>query len=69
MDIQHSSAGVLHILEHAATITLGVALVILGLGMTFTIVFVLPGIVALAIGSSLVIGGIFAHAMARSRRG
>jgi hypothetical protein len=68
MDIQHSSAGVLHILEHAATITLGVALIILGLGMTFSIVFVLPGIVALGIGCCLVVGGMFEHAMARSRR-
>jgi hypothetical protein len=68
MDIHQSSASVLHILEHAATVTLGLALVILGLAMTFTIVFTLPGIVALTLGSSLIVAGLFAHVMANARR-
>lgn len=62
-------AGTLHLLEHALTVTLGVALVIAGLALTFSIVFVLPGIIVLGLGVSLVVGGIFAHAMARSKRG
>jgi hypothetical protein len=67
MDIQHSPASALHVLEHAATVTLGFALIIFGLGMTFSIVFVLPGIVTLAIGFSLVVGGLFAHALRGTR--
>jgi hypothetical protein len=62
-------AGTLHLLEHALTVTLGVALVIVGLALTFSIVFVVPGIIVLVVGVSIVVGGLFAHAFARRRSG
>lgn len=62
-------AGTLHLLEHALAVTLGLALVILGLALTFSIVFVVPGIIVLALGVSIVVGGLFAHAFARPRSG
>jgi hypothetical protein len=57
-----------HLLEHAATVFVGFALVILGLGLTFSIVFALPGIIVLAIGVAIVAGGLFAHPTLRARR-
>lgn len=62
-------AGALHLLEHALTVALGVALVILGLALTFSIVFVVPGIFVLSVGVAIVVGGLFAHALARSKSG
>lgn len=58
---------VVHVLEHAATVTVGVVLVVLGLGLTFSVVFLLPGIIVLLVGICAVVGGIFAHP-ARKRR-
>ena len=54
----------LHALGHVAIILTGCALFVAGLGMTFTIVFVIPGIVMMAIGGLMIVGGAFAHAMA-----
>ncbi len=62
-------AGTLHLLEHALAVTLGFVLVILGLALTFSIVFVVPGIIVLSLGASIVVGGLFAHAFARRRSG
>jgi hypothetical protein len=59
----------LHLLEHALAMILGVALVVLGLALTFSIVFVVPGIIVLALGVAVVVGGLFAHAFARRRSG
>jgi hypothetical protein len=42
-------------------------MVILGLSLIFTVVFVLPGILILLAGICLVVGGIFAHP-GRTRR-
>jgi uncharacterized membrane protein HdeD (DUF308 family) len=53
-----------HILGHAATIALGVVLLILGIGLTMTVVFATFGIVTAVVGVSLVVGGLFAHTMA-----
>jgi hypothetical protein len=57
-----------HLLEHTATVMVGFVLVVLGLGLTFSIVFLIPGIIVLFLGICLVVGGIFAHP-ARRRRG
>jgi hypothetical protein len=46
-------------------VTLGLALVIVGLALTFSIVFVVPGIIVLSVGVATVVGGVFAHAFAR----
>jgi hypothetical protein len=54
----------MHILGHVATTIVGLVLVILGLGMTMAVVFVPAGILSLAIGVSLIVGGVFAHQMA-----
>ena len=58
-------AGTLHLLEHALAVTLGFALVIVGLALTFSIVFVVPGIIVVCLGVAIVVGGVFAHAFAR----
>lgn len=62
-------ASTVHLLEHSLVVALGVALVIVGLALTFSIVFVLPGIIILGLGVCLVVGGIFAHALTRPRSG
>jgi hypothetical protein len=54
----------LHVLGHVASIVVGLVLVVVGFGLTMTVVFVTPGILSLAIGVALVVGGIFAHQMA-----
>lgn len=59
----------LHLLEHALAVAFGAALVVLGLAMTFSLVFAAPGIFVLAIGAAIVVGGLFSHAMARTRKG
>jgi hypothetical protein len=58
-------AGALHLAEHALAVTLGLVLVIVGLGLTFTVVFALPGIIVLALGVAIVVGGVFSHMFAR----
>ena len=58
-------ARTLHLVEHALAVTLGLALVIVGLALTFSIVFVVPGIIVLSLGVATVVGGLFAHAFAR----
>ena len=54
----------LHVLQHTAIVILGFVLIILGLAMTFSIVFMVPGMFVLAIGAAIVVGGIWAHATA-----
>jgi hypothetical protein len=54
----------LHLVQHALAVTLGLALVIVGLGLTFSIVFVVPGIIVGCLGLAIVVGGVFAHAFA-----
>jgi hypothetical protein len=58
-------AHTLHLAEHALAVTLGLALVFVGLAMTFSIVFVVPGIIVLSFGVATVVGGLFVHAFAR----
>jgi hypothetical protein len=58
-------ARTLHLVEPALAVTLGLALVIVGLDLTFSIVSVVPGIIVLSLGVAIVVGGVFAHAFAR----
>ena len=58
-------ARTVHLAEHALAVTFGLVLVIVGLGLTFSIVFVVPGIIVLSLGVATVAGGVFAHAFAR----
>ena len=53
-------ARTLHLVEHALAVTLGLALVLVGLALTFSIVFVVPGIIVLSLGVAIVVGGVFA---------
>jgi hypothetical protein len=53
-----------HVLGHVATTVIGVVLVVVGLGLTMTVVFVAAGILSLTIGVLLIVGGLFAHQMA-----
>jgi hypothetical protein len=41
-----------HVLGHAATAVIGVILAIVGMGLTFSVVFVVAGVVLLGIGSA-----------------
>ena len=61
MTVQRFVKATVHVLEHAATVIVGVALAVLGLGLTFTVVFTVPGIIVLAIGTGLIVAGIWAH--------
>jgi len=58
-------ASTLHLVEHALAVTVGFALVIVGLALTFSIVFVVPGIIVLGLGVAIVVAGMFVHAFAR----
>jgi hypothetical protein len=62
--IRGLGARTLHLVEHALAVTLGLALVIMGLALTFSVVFVVPGIIVLSLGVATVVGGVFAHAFA-----
>jgi len=53
-----------HFLEHVVVIVLGVALIVVGLGLSVTIVFIPAGLAAMLLGVALVVGGLFAHATA-----
>lgn len=68
MPIQNAVRTVEHLLEHAAAIAGGLVLVVLGLAMTFSLVFAIPGIILMVIGVAIVVGGFFAHPARRARR-
>ena len=53
-----------HVLQHAAFVIAGIVLIVVGLAMTFSVVFMLPGMFVLAIGVAIVVGAIFAHSVA-----
>lgn len=57
----------LHLLEHVLAVIVGFALMILGLALTFSVVFVIPGIVVLGLGLCLVVAGLFARVMTRRK--
>ena len=59
-------AATVHVFQHAALVIVGFVLIVVGLAMTFSIVFMVPGLFVLAIGAALFIGGIWSHAT-RSR--
>jgi hypothetical protein len=60
-------ARTLHLVEHALAVTIGLALVVVGLALTFSVVFVVPGIIVLSLGVATVAAGVFAHAFTRQR--
>ena len=53
-----------HILQHAGVVIAGIILIVLGMAMTFSLIFVVPGLFVLAIGVAVVVGAIFAHSVA-----
>jgi ABC-type multidrug transport system fused ATPase/permease subunit len=54
----------MHVLAHVATAIVGVVLLVVGLGLTMSVVFVGAGVLSLSIGVALIVGAIFAHQMA-----
>jgi len=54
----------MHVLAHVATAIAGVVLLVVGLGLTMSVVFVGAGVLSLSIGVALIVGAIFAHQMA-----
>jgi uncharacterized membrane protein HdeD (DUF308 family) len=50
-----------HLLEHAAAVSVGFALAVFGLALIFTAVFSVFGIVLLCVGVAVVVGAIWAH--------
>ena len=55
---------VVHVLQHTGVVLGGIVLIVLGMAMTFSLVFVVPGLFVLAIGVAVVVGAVFAHATA-----
>ena len=53
-----------HVLQHTAVAVAGVVLIVLGLAMTFSLIFVVPGLFVLAVGVAVVVGAMFSHAVA-----
>ena len=51
----------MHVLAHVATTIVGVELLVVGLGLTMSVVFVAAGILSLSMGVALIVGAIFAH--------
>ncbi len=55
---------VVHVLQHTGVVLAGIVLIVLGMAMTFSLIFVVPGLFILAIGVAVVVGAVFAHATA-----
>ena len=53
-----------HLLQHTGMVIGGIILIVLGMAMTFSLIFVVPGLFVLAIGVAVLVGAIFAHATA-----
>jgi hypothetical protein len=53
-----------HLLQHTAVAIGGIILIVFGLAMTFSLVFVVPGLFVLAVGVAVVVGAIFSHSVA-----
>ena len=53
-----------HLLQHTGMVIGGIVLIVLGMAMTFSLIFVVPGLFVLAIGVAVLIGAIFAHSTA-----
>ena len=62
--IRSFAARTLHLLEHALAVTLGLTLVVVGLALTSSVVFAVPGIIVGCLGVAVLVGGLFAHAFA-----
>ena len=54
----------MHVLAHVAATIVGIVLLVVGLGLTMSVVFVGAGVLSLSIGVALIVGAIFAHQMA-----
>jgi hypothetical protein len=57
----HIFLGVTRLLEHAATVALGLVMIIIGLGLGVTMIMLPVGVVVGLLGVLLVIGGLFAR--------
>jgi hypothetical protein len=55
---------VIHVLQHTGVVIVGIVLIVLGMAMTFSLIFVVPGLFVLAIGVAVLVGAVFAHATA-----
>ena len=64
--VPHTTAGRLllgftHVLEHAATVVVGLVMIIVGLGVGVTMIMLPVGVVVGLLGVVLVVGGLFAR--------
>ena len=64
--VGHNTAGRLflgfaHFLEHAATVFVGLVLIVIGLGLGVTMIMLPVGVVVGLLGVLLVVGGLFAR--------
>ena len=64
--VGHNTAGRLfleftHFLEHAATVFVGLVLIVVGLGLGVTMIMLPVGVVVGLLGVLLVVGGLFAR--------
>jgi hypothetical protein len=53
--------GLTHFLEHAATVFIGLVMIIVGLGLGVTMIMLPVGVVVGLLGVLLVVGGLFAR--------
>jgi hypothetical protein len=53
--------GLTHFLEHAATVFVGLVMIVVGLGLGVTMIMLPVGVVVGLLGVLLVIGGLFAR--------
>jgi hypothetical protein len=53
--------GVTRLLEHAATVVIGLVMIVVGLGLGVTMIMLPVGVVVGLLGVLLVIGGLFAR--------
>jgi hypothetical protein len=57
--------GFAHFLEHAATVFIGLVMIVVGLGLGVTMIMLPVGVVVGLLGVLLVVGGLFARIDAR----
>jgi hypothetical protein len=61
LSIRRFALGAGHFLEHAASVVLGLIMMIVGLGLGVTMVMLPVGIVVGLLGVAVVVSGLFAH--------
>jgi hypothetical protein len=58
--------GVATFLEHAASVVVGLVLIVIGLGLGVTMIMLPVGVVVALVGVAMVVGGLFARVDSRA---